>query len=378
MTGAILLRWIPNVAFVMEGESREVPGREECTFDASVTTPVKGALVEGQTFAVSYNGWDGCYGGSNGKPTLGQYYRNEDGRFEIPLCAFALDEDVVTAYLKQKRDLESAARGKPHDLAAQLAVARFFVGWQDDFRSAPAVAAALLLAPSDPEARLLKTRLDFLTAGYDVPKLKSAREKFDTLRNADPAARILFEVTDRRIRQESLRTADGAPAEHVELPPSTLKNIDLTGRDMTGFSLDGIMIEGLVAPRSDWTAGVLSDGNFSGVDFSEAIFTEAVLARAVFKGANLNDAKFAGALLAGADFRDASMRLANLRGADATEARFAGADLRGADLRGVGLVGADFTGARYDCTTRFRSDFAPKKAGMALDGACAGGEGPAK
>ncbi len=379
MTGAVLLRWMPHVAFAIEGESSGVPGKQECTFEAKVTTPVKGALSEGQAFTVTYDGWDGCYRLGNGKPRLGAYYQTGDAQFEIPLCAFALDDAVVKAYLKQKRALEAVARSKPGDLATRLAVARFYVGWQDYFRAAPAVSAALSLAPSDPEARLLKARLDFLMAGYDVPKLKSVREKFDALRDADPAARILFEEADRRIRQESSRPADGAaPAKQIELPPSTLKNIDLTGRDMTGFSLDGILIEGLVAPRSDWTAGVLSDGTFSGVDFSDAIFTEAVLARAVFKGANLDGAKLAGALLAGADFSGASMRLANLREADASDANFAGADLRGADLRGAGLIGTTFTGARYDCTTRFRPEFDPQKAGMALDAVCPGGQSAGK
>ncbi len=255
-------------------------------------------------------------------------------------------------------------------------MARFYIDWRDQYRAGPALAKLLKMAPADPEVRLLEARLELLTAGWEITKLRSVREKLAALRKGDPVARVLFEEVDRAISTQSLHTLDGAPVNHVTLPPSTLTNIDLTGRDMTGSSPYGIILDGLTAPRSDWTASDLLGYDFSSADLTEAIFTEAVLARTIFKGAKLRGAKFAGALLEGADFSGAGMQLANLRGADATDAKFVEADLRGADLRGAGLQGANFTGARYDCTTRLRPDLDPQKAGMVFAGTnvCIGGE----
>ncbi len=377
-TDARLLLSADYAAFVRNGEPQIVEGKEECILEASIENSVKGDLVAGETITVIYPDSYGCNPAAEGFSTFEQYYKISSRTFGFDRCASTRNHHVVTAFYNQKVSLEKAATANPRSVPDALRLMRFYVGWRDEYRARATLPKLLELAPTQPEVQLLEVRLQYLSAGRDLAKLRSVREKLAALRDADPVARILFEETDRLIRTQSLHRSDGAPANHVKPPPSTLKNIDLTGRDMTGFSLDGIILTGLVAPGSDWTASLLSEHDFSGVDFSNTIFTEAVLARVVFKNAELNGAKFAGALLVGADFSGASMRLANLRGADATEARFAGADLRGADLRGVGLVGADFTGARYDCTTRFRSDFAPKKAGMALDGACAGGEGPAK
>lgn len=374
-TDARLLLSADYAAFVRNGEPQIVEGTEECALEAEIEEPLKGNISAGETITVIYPDSYGCNRAAEGFSTFSQYYKLSEHTFGFDRCASVRDHHVVTAFYNHKISLEKAALARPKSVPDAVRLVRFYIDWRDEYRARAALPKLLELAPADPEVQLVEARLQYLSAGLDVARLRSVREKLARLRDADAVARILLEEVDRRISRLSLHTLDGAPVNHVKLPPSTLKNIDLTGRDMTGFSLDGITVEGLVAPRSDWTASLLSNGDFSGVDFSEAIFTEAVLAGAVFKNANLDGAKFAGALLAAADFRDASMRLANLREADASDAKFAGADLRGADLRGAGLVGADFTGARYDCTTRFRPDFEPEKHGMVFadKSVCIGG-----
>ena len=377
-TDARLLLSADYAAFVRNGEPQIPEGKVECVIEASIKSPVKGELSEGEMVTVVYPDSYGCNQAADRFSTFSQYYKISSRTFGFDRCASVGDHHVVTAFYNQKISLEKAATASPRSVPDALRLMRFYVGWRDGYRARAALPNLLEMAPTEPEVQLLEVRLQYLSAGRDLAKLRSVREKLAALRDADPVARILLEETDRLIRTQSLQRSDGAPANHVKPPPSTLKNIDLTGRDMTGFSLDGIILTGLVASGSDWTASLLSEHDFSGVDFSNTIFTEAVLARVVFKNAELSGAKFAGALLVGADFSGASMRLANLRGADATEAKFAGADLRGADLRGAELVGADFTGARYDCTTRFGPEFNPKNAGMARDATCAGGEGSAR
>jgi hypothetical protein len=248
MTDAILLRWTEVVAFVTVGPSRQLPDGQTCVYEAKVVTPVKGALVAGQSFTASYNGWDGCSDGSGGKPTLEQYYRNGAGDFEISLCTFLLSQNVVDAYVKQKTTLERSAAKHPGDLGKQLALAGFYVGWGDDFRAAPAAAEVMKLAPTDPRARLLKARSDLLSVGADAPRPEAILEELVDLQKDLPIAKVLYERTKRSIDRLNKKGSDG---KLPELPPSTLPGIDLTGQDLTGFWLGGIVLDGLVAPRSD-------------------------------------------------------------------------------------------------------------------------------
>lgn len=398
MTEAILLKWAQHVAYAIEGPSVESPDGQECTFEGKVITPVKGALTAGQTFIATYDGWDGCMGGSK-KPVLGQYFGGADGKYSIPLCNFAIDYSIVDAYLKQKNALEATARKMPGNVEAQLALAGFYTGWSDVFQAGPAADEALKLAPASAEAQLSKARADLLSAGSDTARYTKILKQFAGLQSDLPLARVLRERTQRTIDRLAMRGPDGNIPEGATLPPFTLTGIDLTGLDLTGFWLDGIVLEGLVAPRSDWTVSDLSDDNLSKADLTGAIFTQALLARTDFRAARLQGAKFAGALLVDADFSGAEMQLANLREIRAEGAKFIGTDLRGAVLtegwRSNGFAGTDFTnadlrgadireltgaeitwtGARYDCQTRFPRGFQPEKHGMVFadKSVCIGG-----
>lgn len=368
-----------------------------CLFSEKIRFSVKGDLIDGETIFVRYfSDTDECPASAgDGPPIITSYFRGEDGTYVVPLCASPPARAVVEAYMKQKAELERVARQSPHDLAKQVALARFFVGWNDLSRARPAVTKVAELAPGNAETQLLEARLLLLTQ----PDWLKARERalvgLTKLASTLPIARLLLERTRSEIGFQSQRRADGTFPLDATMPAISVAGLDLSGRDLTGTWLPDATLADLVAPRSDWTAAGLDNNDLSGANLQEAIFTEANLNKTKLTGADLQRARFIRAILEEADFTGARMQLAVMRQVGAIEARFTNADLRGAEVGG-NFSGADFTnadlrgadlreaaaievailaGARFDCLTRFPRGFQPEKVGMVFadKSVCIGG-----
>lgn len=384
MTGGQELHRAQNLAWVTEkGGGNDADHR--CMSSEKVHLSVKGNLKNGETIAVQYfSDTDECsFSASEVPPHLVSYYRRGDGSLVAPICSMPPQRVVVEAYMRQKAELERLARQNPRDLARQVALARFFVGWNDLSRAAPAVAKVAELAPGEPETRLLEARLHLLSQPDKLNALKRGLAELEKLESVLPMARLLSERTRSEIAFDSQRLPNGAFPEGATHQAITVAGLDLSGRDLTGTWLPDAKLDDLVAPGSDWTAAGLVENDLSGANMQQAIFTEANLNKAKLAGADFQRARFVRAILDEADFTGARMQLAVLRTVGAIQARFTNADLRGAevdgnfgaadfknadlrgaDLRKAELAGAALAGARYDCLTRFPRDFRPEKAGM--------------
>jgi uncharacterized protein YjbI with pentapeptide repeats len=365
--------------------------------DEKVHLSVKGDLKDGETVAIEYfPDTDECSSStSEGPPRLAGYYRDRDGSLSVPICSRPPPRGVVEAYMQRKAELERDARNHPRDLAKQTELARFFVGWNDPYRAAPAVAKVAELAPGAAETRLLEARLLLLARGDEPNAYKRALDILTDISNALPIAKLLAERTRSEIVFEAQRQPDRSFPEGATMPGVAVSGLDLSGRDLTGTWLPDAKLADLVAPGSDWTAAGLVDNDLSGANLQEAIFTEANLNKATLADADLQRARFVGAILAEADFTGARMQLAALRNVRAGGAKFSNADLRGAEVGGnfssadftnADLRGADLreaaamevatlSGARFDCLTRFPRGFEPEKRGMVFadKSVCIGG-----
>jgi len=296
--------------------------------------------------------------------------------------------------MQQKAALERAARSHPRDLAKQMELARFFIGWNDPYRAGPAVAKVAELAPGDAETRLLEARLLLLSQTEELHAYTRALDILTEIESVLPIARLLSERTRSEIAFESQRRPNRSFPEGVTHAAITVAGLDLSGRDLTGTWLPDAKLAELLAPRSDWTAASLVDNDLSGANLQQAIFTESNLKATKLAGADLQRARFTNTILVGADFTGAQMQLAALRNVSAGDAKFTNADLRGAevdgnfggadftsadlrgaDLREAGLEGTVLTGVRYDCNTRFPRGFRPELRGMlfADKSVCIGG-----
>lgn len=384
------------VAWVTEkGSGRDTEFR--CISYERVHLSVKGDLHVGETVAVQYfPDTDECsFSPSEGPPRLASYYRRSDGSLSVPICSMPPPRVVVEAYMQRKAELERDARNHPSDLAKQTELARFFVGWNDPYRAAPAVAKVAELAPGAAETRLLEARLLLLARDDVANAYKRALDTLTDIESVLPIATLLAERARSEIIFEAQRQPNGGFPEGATPPAITVPGLDLSGRDLTGTWLPDAKLADLVAPLSDWTAASLVDNNLSGANLQQAIFTESNLKATKLTGADLQRARFIRAILEEADFTGARMQLAVMRQVGAIEARFTNADLRGAEVGG-NFSAADFTnadlrgadlreasaievavlaGARYDCQTRLPSGFRPEKHGMVFadKSVCIGG-----
>lgn len=386
-----ILAWITE-----KGGGRDAEHR--CMSEEKVHLSVKGDLRDGETVAVEYfpDSYECSSSPSEGPPHLVTYYRDRDGSLKAPACYTPPARVVVEAYMRRKAELERDARSHPRDLAKQMELARFFVGWNDLSRAAPAVTKVAELAPGAPETRLLEARLLLLSQPDELDARKRALPELVALARNVPMARLLAERTRSEIALESQRQPNGLLPQGAVHPAISVPGLDLSGRDMTGTWLPDAELADLVAPRSDWTAAGLESNDLSGANLQEAIFTEANLNKATLADADLQRARFVRAIVAEADFSGARMQRAVMRQVGAFEARFTSADLRGAEVGG-NFSGADFTnadlrgadlreasaievavltGARFDCLTRFPRGFEPEKRGMVFadKSVCIGGE----
>src|SRR5690606_7613033 len=116
----------------------------------------------------------------------------------------------------------------PSDIAKQMKLARFFIGWDDLSRAGPAVAKVLALVPSDPEAQLLEARLLLMAQPDDSQPRERALVSLNALKDTLPVAKLLLERTRSEIQFQTQRKADGRFPADASMQPVNASNLDLS------------------------------------------------------------------------------------------------------------------------------------------------------
>jgi uncharacterized protein YjbI with pentapeptide repeats len=268
-------------------------------------------LEDGAEIKIMY--WnDSCGGAPNGKSDKDVYFTGTDGYLVRALCMPIPRAGLLAAYRENRIRLQQAAAARPNDVAAQLAVARYLVEWNEAGPGAQIIERLVVAAPNDPNVRFLEARRMLNQAGRDLARLRVAHAAFGRVLEVDPSntlARLLqTELVNQIARAEKVE--GGAIPAKTDVPRTSLKgrNLNLERVDLTGLSLRSLDFGALDAGRSDWSATSVS-GDFSGADLSDAILKEADWSGTHLSGAKMRRLRAAGAKFAFADLSGAGSDL---------------------------------------------------------------------
>jgi uncharacterized protein YjbI with pentapeptide repeats len=393
---AVSLRHARVIAEVRH--ERLKPGQEEHTFlaTARVINGWKG-LKDGDVIDIMYETETSC-GGMPDSTETNAFIPTTRGYFLRQICISVPRKSLLVNYRASLLRLEEGAAARPEDVAANLALARYLVNWDDTARASQVIERLGMLAPDDPDVRMVSARFLLNGAGSDPIRLGEADRAFArvlALRPSDTLA-VVLQAEARAWKAYEEQKPEISVKSYADRPKADLRDqeLDLAGIDLTGVSLSFVDLGAIKARRSDWAAT-----NLRGLDLSGADFTGANLSDADWQGARLTNARlrrlkaphayFSEADLSGADLRSADLSFAhfssanlagaNLSGANLTGASLWGADLRGADLRGtvgVNVHSVSFLGdawgrdVKIDCQTRLPRDVEEHVSNLGLRKGC--------